>query len=128
MMDLESKRVALNRCILVTNSLGYLGHALVVLKNLGVLQLVEVVHDPVVGLSAPNLGHQLLLVGRLHTVIESFSTPEKNVLNREDTKYNIIPGENASVGIDVNGGISESVEDELFINNVLSVLDENLLD
>ena len=67
-------------------------------------------------------------MGRLHTVIESFSTPEKNVLNREDTKYNIIPGENASVGIDVNGGISESVEDELFIDNVLSVLDENLLD
>ena len=70
MMDLESKRVALNRCILVTNSLRYLGHALVVLKNLGVLQLVEVVHDSVVGLSAPHLGHHLLLMSRLQAFIQ----------------------------------------------------------
>ena len=66
-MDLESKRVSLNWGILVTDRLGYLGHGLVVVENLGVLQLVEVVHDSVVGLSAPDLGHNLLLVGRLQT-------------------------------------------------------------
>ena len=44
----ESKRISLHGGILCTNSLRDLGHGFVVLEGLGVLELVEVVHDPVV--------------------------------------------------------------------------------
>ena len=63
--NLESERVTLDRCIPGTDCLGDLGHSLVLIEHLRVLQLVEVVHNPGVSLPAPNLGHQLLVVGGL---------------------------------------------------------------
>lgn len=62
-VGLESERISLDWSVLAAHSLRDLGHGLVVVQHLGVLQLVEVVHDPGVGLSAPDLGHLLLVVG-----------------------------------------------------------------
>ena len=70
---LKAKRVALYRGILFANSLRNLCHGFVIVEVLGVLQLVEVIHDPGVGLPAPHLGHQLLLVGGLQTLAQSLS-------------------------------------------------------
>ena len=61
-VGLESERISLDWSILAAHSLRDLGHGLVVVQHLGVLQLIEVVHDPGVGLSAPDLGHLFLVV------------------------------------------------------------------
>ena len=61
-VGLESKRISLDWSIFAANSLRDLGHGLVVVQHLGVLQLIEVVHDSGVGLSAPDLGHLFLMV------------------------------------------------------------------
>ena len=61
-VGLESERISLDWSILAAHSLRDLGHGLVVVQHLRVLQLVEVVHDPCVGLSAPDLGHLFLMV------------------------------------------------------------------
>ena len=60
---LNSQRIALYWGNLGADCLRNLGHGLEVVQNLRVLQLVEVVHDPGVGLVDPNLGHHLLVVG-----------------------------------------------------------------
>ena len=52
---LDSQRVPLHGSILGADSLRHLSHVLVVLQNLGVLQLVEVVCDPRERLLAPDL-------------------------------------------------------------------------
>ena len=70
---LKAKRVALYWSILFANSLRNLCHSFVVVEVLWVLQLVEVIHDPGVGLPAPHLGHQLLLVGGLQTLAQGLS-------------------------------------------------------
>ena len=45
--------------------------------------------------------------------------------NHRDKPY--LPGEDTCVGVDIDGGVGQSVEDELLIDDVLAVLDQDLL-
>ena len=73
---LKSEWVALYRCIPITNSLGYLRHRLEVLQHLGVLELVQVVFNPLVSLSTPHLRHHFLVISRGHSLIQGLGAPE----------------------------------------------------
>merc|ERR1719384_1007499 len=110
-LQLEAEWISLNWGIISTDCLRELGHGFVFIKDFSVLELVEVLHDPGVGLPAPHLSHQLLVVGGLHALHQRLAAP----------------GENACVGVDVDGSIGEPVEDELLVDDVLPMLDQDLL-
>ena len=127
--------------------------------------------SPGVGLLAPDLGHHLLVVSRLHSLIQGLGTPESHSMNNSSTssmvsmtldmmifrvndKFDtvvgqrstmglnqirycdvachmmcystwtnigqIIPGKDTRAGIDVNGGVGKTVQQELLIDDVLA--------
>merc|ERR1719352_2142452 len=108
---LHSKGSSLHWTVFAADILGDFGHSLVVGQAICVLQLVQVVNDPGVSLLAPNLGHHLLMVGRLNSLIQGLGAP----------------GKDARAGVDVNGGIGKTVQQELLIDDVLAMLNENSL-
>merc|ERR1719270_2382197 len=101
-----------NWLIVLAHALGYLHHVLEALQLNGVAQRVEVgLHSPV-RLVTERLGDELLVPGGGCGLVEAHRAPR----------------EHAAHGVDVNRSLRNPVEEELLMDNVLSMLDEQLLD
>jgi len=101
---LHAQWTSLNGAIFAAHVFGDLCHVLVVGQAFGVLELVKVVHNPGVGFLAPDLRHHLLVMGRLDSLVQGLRAS----------------GEDTRTGVDVNGGVGETVEQELLVDDVLS--------
>ena len=98
----------MDRLDLEGHSFGYVRQCFKLCQGCLVSDHPEVVGHPVVCLMAPELGHGLLVLGRLQTLANGVTAP----------------GQDTHTHIQVNGGISHTVEHKLLVDNVLLMLDK----
>merc|ERR1719461_1620543 len=111
-LNLDAEGSPRNWLVVLAHAFGYLHHVLEALQLNGVAQRVEVgLHSPV-RLVTERLGDELLVSGGGGGLVEAHRAPR----------------EHAAHGVDVNRSLRNPVEEELLVDDVLSMLDEQLLD